>query len=148
MEKLEIARFERELIQDIIHKQQDIRYKNYGWSVALLIAISVASISTESKVPGILYLVLSTGIILLFGVFDITHRSDFYKVTDRSKKVEFFMREDPSSYDGPYIEETLMKKGLDYRAFQDLRFISHYGLLITICTGVFVYIQFFKTFGI
>jgi len=145
MEKIEVAKFEREIIQDIIHKQQDIRYKNYGWSVALVMAISVASISADSSVPSYLYLCLGIGIILMFGIFDVVHRSDFYKIADRSYKVEEQMRVNMSEYDGPRIEETLMDRGLDKRTFRDIRFWAHYTLLCSICIGVFIYMHFYKS---
>lgn len=37
-----------------------------------------------------------------------------------------------------------MTPGIDRRAFKDIRFLSHYILLLTTCFGIFLYIQSFN----
>jgi len=135
--KFRLAKFERKLIQKIIHKQEDIRYKNLGWSITVVSAISIASLSDKVGLSANIYFAMTSLLISIFALFHFIHRSEFYKAVDRSLVVEDHMKAGGDNYDGPLIEAILRNKSLDPRVLKDKSFVAHYGLLFVVTVMVF-----------
>lgn len=127
------CQYERSLIQDIIHKQQEIRYTNFNWSVTIFSGMCVVSASNPIEIPVYLTVAICTALFLCFLVFDLCHRREANNIFARSRHLETCLRGEVE-YDGIKIEESIGAKSSFFLLLKDARFIAQ--ALLLICLSV------------
>jgi len=107
-DKKQIALEEWKIVQDVIHDQEEIRFKIKGWAVALISAISITFLSKKINFSSAEYLFISVGIVLLFFWTDVIHRVAQDRSQKRTFDIECFLRR-KTEYDGPKVSISLSR---------------------------------------
>jgi hypothetical protein len=107
-----IALEELKLLQAVIHKQDDARSHIVGWSVAVVVALTVAYLS-DKGLTGKTYCFLGTVVVLLFLWLDVVHKVAQDRAISRVKAIEKSIRTG-TYYIGPCIAGTLTRPNTLY----------------------------------
>jgi hypothetical protein len=105
VDKTNLALEEFKLLQATVARQEGIRFQIRSWNIALLTALTVSFVASNSPISKGKYLVASIGLAILFLWLEVIHRVAEDRALRRSAVVEAALR-DEIPYDGPQIGES------------------------------------------
>ena len=132
---------EVKLLQEIAKNQEDWRFKIRGWAMALVTALSVAAFSSDVRLSGSQYFMLSVVILLVTCWLDVIYRVAQNRALDRAGVVEKHLRGE-GDYDGPKITESLSKPSTMAAQLTALTNVRVYGpyVFLFIAIGLIAYV--------
>lgn len=124
------------VLQDIIHKQEDLRTKTKNWSIVLFGGITIAYTSSTTDLDYFSYFVASSIIILTFLLLENLQRSIQMTTILRRNFVEKQLRDNMLEYNGPKIGKSF-SSGFRFLSIFNLRLMSVYGSLFLITVSLY-----------
>jgi len=129
-----LALEEFKLLQEIAQNQEELRLKLRGWCVALVTALSVASLSKEIDLSGTRFFLISIMVVFMFLWLDVLYRVAQDRALKRAKVVEECLC-DLKEYKGPCIRQNLSLPNSvteQLQSLNNIRVYSPYLLLVMI----------------
>ncbi len=121
---------EIKILQDIIHKQEDLRTKTKNWCIALFGGLSIAFANSNGKLDFLAYLLASIILVCIFWLLENLQRSIQMTTICHRNSVEESLLSELESYKGPKIGKTF-SAGYKFLSPFNLRLSAVYlGLII------------------